>query len=200
MDQSKHMNVVTSCWPFTLDTVHNWAYTNVFTPEECKKIIEVGNNLPFTQGTVGDTATFADSIRRCSVSWIYPTAENAWMFRIMTDSVQAANSTYFNFHLSGFQEGFQFTKYEATGEKYLPHIDKMMGNRIRKLSVSVQLTDSTEYEGGDFIPHLSSKTETAPKEQGMGIFFPSYVLHEVTPVTKGTRYSLVAWVTGDNFR
>ena len=39
-----------------------------------------------------------------------------------------------------------------------------------------------------------------PKEQGKLILFPSYVLHEVKPVTKGERYSLVAWITGPQFK
>ena len=38
------------------------------------------------------------------------------------------------------------------------------------------------------------------KEQGTLILFPSYVLHEVKPVTKGERNSLVSWVTGKQFK
>ena len=38
------------------------------------------------------------------------------------------------------------------------------------------------------------------RDQGYVAVFPSYVLHEVTPVTKGTRYSLVSWVTGKSFK
>jgi predicted 2-oxoglutarate/Fe(II)-dependent dioxygenase YbiX len=39
-----------------------------------------------------------------------------------------------------------------------------------------------------------------PKEQGTLIAFPSFMLHEVSPIKKGTRYSLVAWITGENFK
>ena len=41
-------------------------------------------------------------------------------------------------------------------------------------------------------------TEIRP--QGSVIVFPSFVWHRVTPVTKGTRYSLVLWTCGQPFR
>jgi PKHD-type hydroxylase len=40
----------------------------------------------------------------------------------------------------------------------------------------------------------------APREKGTVIMFPSYLLHRVTPVTKGVRKSLVLWVGGTTFR
>jgi PKHD-type hydroxylase len=173
---------------------------SVFTPDECKKIIELGNSLTPMRGSVGDEGVISDQIRKCSVSWIYPNPDTNWIFRIMTDAVLAANSTYFNFHITGFQEGFQFTKYEESEEKYTKHVDKMLNGRIRKLSVSIQLSDPADYEGGEFLTYLNEHGEPTPTDQGLGLFFPSYALHEVKPVTKGTRYSLVGWVTGDNFR
>ena len=39
-----------------------------------------------------------------------------------------------------------------------------------------------------------------PKESNIATFFPSYILHEVTEVTKGVRYSLVAWANGEYFK
>ena len=85
-------------------------------------------------------------------------------------------------------------------------------NKIRKLSVTCQLTDGSEYEGGelqfdyrDYDPHLreESKHVTTVKEilpKGSIIVFPSYVWHRVQPVTKGTRYSLVMWNLGYPFK
>ena len=46
----------------------------------------------------------------------------------------------------------------------------------------------------------SDSPEYMPREQGQIIVFPSYTLHEVTPITKGTRYSLVSWVSGPSFK
>jgi len=79
--------------------------------------------------------------------------------------------------------------------------------KVRKLSMTINLNKPGEYEGGnlkfDFGPHASGKrfhecTEIRP--QGSIIIFPSFVYHQVTPVTKGTRYSLVLWALGKPFK
>ena len=65
---------------------------------------------------------------------------------------------------------------------------------VRKLSVSIQLTDPEEYEGGELYLYDGDKGTLMDKKQGTLILFPSYVLHEVMPVTKGERNSLVSGV------
>ena len=71
---------------------------------------------------------------------------------------------------------------------------------VRKLSISIQLTNPEEYEGGELYLYNDDKGTLMDKTQGTLILFPSYVLHEVMPVTKGTRNSLVTWVTGKQFK
>lgn len=81
-----------------------------------------------------------------------------------------------------------------------------MVNKIRKLSVTVSLNDPEEYNGGnlqfDFGPHkdLRYHTCTEIRPKGSVIVFPSHVYHQVTPVTRGTRYSLVCWNLGAAFK
>ena len=76
----------------------------------------------------------------------------------------------------------------------------------RKLSFIMQLSGSEEYEGGDlmfmpqYIPGWNEQKAAAVREQGTVIIFPSFYAHKVTPVTKGTRRSLVAWVEGPAWR
>ena len=84
--------------------------------------------------------------------------------------------------------------------------------RIRKLSMTCQLTDGSEYKGGElefdfrnYDPHMRDELkhriqckEILPK--GSIIVFPSFVWHRVKPVTAGTRYSLVVWHLGKPFR
>ena len=84
--------------------------------------------------------------------------------------------------------------------------------RIRKLSMTCQLTDGSEYKGGElefdfrnYDPHMrdESKHRIQCKEilpKGSIIVFPSFVWHRVKPVTSGTRYSLVVWHLGGPFR
>ena len=82
-----------------------------------------------------------------------------------------------------------------------------MIGKVRKLSMTINLNKPGEYEGGnlkfDFGPHAAGKrfhecVEIRP--QGSIIVFPSYVYHQVTPVTKGTRYSMVLWSLGQPFK
>lgn len=185
-------------WPLKLDYLENWAFAKeFFSKEECKKIIEIGKNL-----TIKKAITFSKTkdVRLSKVSWIYPQEETNWIFRKLTDVVLDVNEKYFKFNLSGFSEGLQFTIYESPGGKYEPHLDKSNLSSIRKLSLVVQLSDPKKYVGGDLSFHLSHTPVVAPKEQGTTVLFPSYILHGVQPVSKGTRYSLVAWITGPQFK
>ena len=70
----------------------------------------------------------------------------------------------------------------------------------RKLSIIVQLSDEDEYEGGDINLKIGSRDLDLPKKKGGVIVFPSFILHRVLPVTKGSRKSLVSWISGPNYR
>ena len=82
--------------------------------------------------------------------------------------------------------------------KYGKHTDGVI-HRTRKLSFSVLLSDPEEYEGGDLLVWQSNGYFTMPKKKGTIVFFPAYTEHEVTPVTKGIRRSLVGWIHGPHF-
>ena len=70
----------------------------------------------------------------------------------------------------------------------------------RKISITVQLSDPSEYEGGDLQIKINAGQSDTPKGLGNVVIFPSYLLHRVTPVTKGLRRSLVLWITGPAFK
>jgi PKHD-type hydroxylase len=74
------------------------------------------------------------------------------------------------------------------------------GGISRKLSMAVQLSDPSEYDGGALQVMTSGEPQSIPKKRGMIAVFPSYILHQVTPVTRGSRQSLVAWVSGPPFK
>jgi len=196
------------------DTVEHWSYINLaFTKEECEKIIALGTSIEGGPAKVSGPATKEDveneendegvlelSERDSKVSWITPTEESEWIFRRLTDIVQGANSKFYNFDLWGFSEGLQFTKYEAPEGNYCAHVDKTLYKGTRKLSLAIQLSDPKDYEGGELKIISSKDAQVMKKAQGNATIFPSYTLHQVDPVTKGERYSLVAWVSGPNFR
>ena len=77
-----------------------------------------------------------------------------------------------------------------------------LNDKFFKFSLSIQLTDPKKYQGGDLKLHNGSDKDASimSKAQGTLILFPSFILHEVTPVTKGERNSLVSWITGKPFK
>lgn len=185
------------------DTVENFAYAkNVFSEEEIDKIIELGLSKQSHKGLVGsDEGKTNEKIRKCKTSWINADNDSEWLYRKITDIINRANKDYFDFELCAMMEDLQFTIYDGKKTKYTSHIDKVKNATARKLSVVIQLSDPKDYSGGDLELFPTSLEATKiEKEKGLICFFPSYVLHRVQPVTKGTRYSLVVWVHGPKFR
>lgn len=186
-------------WYLKEDVNEQWAWCASFTPEECNQIVEIGNSLTKVEGSINDSEV--DSNRRKSkVSWIPVNPDTAWIFARCTDMINAINDQYFKFDLS-YIESLQFTTYESPGDFYTRHVDiGYKGGGTRKLSFSIQLSSPESYEGSQLVLHIGVKPVEAPAQQGVATLFPSYSLHEVTPITSGTRYSLVGWVIGPKFK
>jgi PKHD-type hydroxylase len=173
---------------------------NVLSSEECKKIIEIAKNKSFEKGIVFNKENYQNE-RESNICWLDQTDDLNWLFTKIAQACLEINKLCFRFDLNGISESLQFTNYKAPSGKYGKHID--CGGPVipvRKLSISIQLTESKEYEGGELVIYGSEKPTIMEKEQGSLIVFPSYVLHEVKPVTKGERNSLVCWITGKPFR
>ena len=187
-----------SSWNFELDKVHLYAFwNNAFSKEECQTIINIAKDKGLVKGTTMGESDVRDS----KISWLYPVDKMEFVFRRVTDIVLNLNEKYFKFDLFGLNEGFQFTNYEAPSGKYGKHIDRAINTSVRKLSISIQLTNPEDYEGGELKLYDGEEEGTVmDKAQGTLILFPSYVLHEVMPVIKGERNSLVTWVTGKQFK
>ena len=185
-------------WQFQADTIENWAYVdNLFTAEECSQIIAMGN-VKLEEAKIGGNKVDKD-MRESQISWLQGD-EAEFIYRRVTGAILAVNNKFFQFDLFGFAEGFQFTKYDAPSGHYGMHIDKILGGTVRKLSLTIQLSAPEDYEGGELALQTRLDADIMPKELGKMVVFPSYVLHEVRPVTKGTRYSLVAWISGKPFK
>ena len=186
-----------SFWTFEVDNINTYAFwNNLFSKEECQKIIDIGKKKGFVKGETFEKQDIRDS----RISWLYPKDDLEWAFRRVTDTIINLNTQYFNFDLFGITEGFQFTNYVAPSGNYGKHIDRINGVAVRKLSVSIQLSSPEEYKGGELYLYGDDKGTPMDKAQGTLILFPSYTLHEVMPVTKGERNSLVTWVTGKPFK
>ena len=191
-------------WWLGVGNTESWAYQHeLFSNSEIEQIHDIAAEYQLKEGEVGSGGTMTTdySIRNSGIAFLRSNDEaNKWIFERLTRSIININQQFWNFDLTRI-ETLQYSQYEI-GQFYKEHIDMMYqgpNNASRKLSFSVQLTDPSEYEGGDVVIK-SGDNSVVHKNKGSIIFFPSYILHEVKPVTKGTRHALVGWVTGPAFK
>lgn len=181
-----------------------WAFhESAFSDEECDAIIELGKSLVATEATVGDYGKqdVEVDIRKNKVSWIESNKDTSWLYEKLTRCVEDINAQFWNFDLD-YIETLQFTQYEENADFYGPHIDIAAKSfNYRKLSFSVQLSSPEDYDGSTLMVHSGMKNDPGVlKVRGSVNYFPSYMLHEVTPLERGTRYALVGWVNGPAFK
>jgi PKHD-type hydroxylase len=177
-------------------------FTNVFTEQEIEKIIEVGESQSKIKATtVGEDASQQESGYRVSdIAWLSNNPKTNWVFDRIADLAIKANSEMWNFDIWDFQDDLQYTTYYGNGGHYDWHADLGVGISNRKLSVVLQLSNPDEYEGGDLQMNTGGSIINVPREKGLICFFPSFVLHRVTPLSSGLRRSLVTWLCGANLR
>jgi len=182
-----------------------WAFNeNLFSEAECDAILNYVNKQQLNEAKIEGKATKSDlaKIRRSNVIFLNSSdTEIKWVFQTITDSIVGLNNQFFKFDLEKI-ETLQFTEYhESYNGFYGKHIDTLFESPVfRKLSFTIQLSDEKDYTGGDVLLHLSEEPNIFVKKRGSINVFPSYYLHEVTPVQSGCRYSLVGWVLGPPFK
>lgn len=179
---------------------------------ECAQVLRDMEAVPFKEATVlkgsGDPAAGGaasvpiPAIRRSQVKWVPRTEQWVWLYERFFDEVVQANNQLWAFDLTGFGDEIQLTRYEGGDQgHYGWHRD--CGDRAssnRKISAVVQLSPPEDYEGGHLQFMQGGGPTSEGRAQGSVVVFPSFEAHCVTPVTSGTRYSLVIWVKGPPFR
>lgn len=140
------------------------------------------------------------NVRRSQVSWMSNTPDTVWVFERLADVASKLNAQFFRFDLTGFGELLQLTNYDQSEHGMYGWHQDYNAKISRKLSLVLQLTDPSQYEGGNLQIMTGGEPENVRKQRGLIAAFPSYVLHQVTPVTQGNRQSLVAWVSGPAFK
>jgi PKHD-type hydroxylase len=142
--------------------------------------------------------------RTTTVGWMEANDETAHIWSKIVNTVAEINRTCFHYDLTGCYEPAQLGIYKADdGSHYTWHSDdcSSSGNTPRKLSMALMLDDPTHFEGGELqVMYRSEQPQTLEQKRGRAWFFPSWMLHRVTPVTKGVRRSLVLWVGGPAFK
>jgi PKHD-type hydroxylase len=190
-------------WPLKNELIEEFKYIEeAFSDDECKKIIELGKKIGLIESKTSDGQAFSE-VRKSKNCWISPTDDSIWLFQKVQKHVEEINK-FFNFDLHSM-EYFQFTEYDEEYSGYYgPHLDKYTKPPIpdthRKLSFSIQLSDDDDYVGGNLLIYMEKNPFVANRKRGCINFFPSYTLHQVTPVTKGRRYALVGWASGPKLR
>lgn len=137
-----------------------------------------------------------EEMRRSKIAWIH----NEQLQMRLWQFANIANVERFRFNVMQVSD-IQYTEYHAKDKGHYDwHEDVLWLNNERdldrKLSVTVQLSDSDDYEGGDFEIRDVALPQRDLRKKGTVLVFPSYLEHRVTPVTKGVRKSLVTWFEG----
>lgn len=177
-------------------------YRGLYSSYEIQKIIALCNKLPQTQGSLSTNNKIDTSIRESTISWVPINNETRWIYQRFTECIHKVNEDFFQYDLTKIEK-LQFTRYYGNQKGfYAPHTDDNVGHFYdnRKLSFVMQLTEPEEYEGGELRLHVSRNYDAIPKEKGLITFFPSHTLHECTPVTSGTRCTLVGWIYGPKLK
>ncbi|MEK7432084.1 MAG: 2OG-Fe(II) oxygenase, partial [Cyanobacteriota bacterium] len=166
------------------------SYPRIFKPEECEKIISLDglklDSPVYIQDNIEDYKQesfpqVTDLTLNNNISWIFERVEKVLLH---------ANKNFFKFGIRGINV-LRVNKYDEN-RSFEWHTD--IGNEalsIRKLTIVVFLSKKEDYEGGEL--KWWDLNDKINQEQGSVALFPPYMLHCVTPITKGVRYTLACW-------
>ena len=183
-------------------------YEAAIDPQTVNAIITECEYYQPVQAGVGidDTSRQDKKIRESEIRWIDRNDVNSrFIADLIHFYVMEANRNAFDVDVN-YLSDIQYTKYYGHNNgHYSEHQDTFWANQNnaydRKLSVTIQLSDSDEYEGGDFkFKEFENPNPEALRKKGSVLVFLSPSYHYVEPVTKGERKSLVAWVEGPKWR
>ena len=175
--------------------------TPMFTPSQCKMVIEAGRKEPRNNAEVGNSEGIKGGVvdtktRTSHISWI-PFKKMPEMYQQIEKTMKQTNGNHFGFEGMQITEMAQYTEYPEGGF-YDWHVDNDLhcANEppVRKISMTCLLSPEHEFEGGDL--ELVKEGQNVKLQQGQAVFFASFIRHRVAPVTRGVRRSLVMWFGG----
>ena len=172
----------------------------VFTPQLCDAILEEYASCDdWVDTVIGGGADVDKTIRNCSaIGMSYSsiigknqntrTALDKYMHASVSEIIAKYTKNFPNCVIQQ-DSGYELLKY-TEGQFYIQHTDSFK-ERQRAVSCSISLND--DYEGGEFA--FFDRELKYKLSKGSAILFPSNFMypHEIMPVTKGTRYSVITW-------
>jgi PKHD-type hydroxylase len=171
-------------------------------PDDCTDLLAEYSELPYEKAELIGNAP--DQYRVTRIRCL-PTRTDDHLPKVLMDYADNANRSMFGFDIRAVYD-VQLAEYRAEdGAHFGWHVDSLppLSTGVafdRKLTVVVQLTAPTEYEGGNLEILGEGASVAEWRQQGTVIVFPSFLTHRVTPVTEGVRHSLVTWAEGPRWR
>jgi len=203
--------------------MYTWVTAEVFNKEECNRLKEMCTYFNIEAGGTGIREQKGESgnneeMRLSDIAWIDfenikkdtdPSTKQEIikeldaLGNIFINVMNDINNNFFQYNLTTL-EMIQYTKYYGNVKGHYDwHNDHPMfntpENNIRKLSISLLLSDPDEFTGGNFCIQTHKEPDTIELKQGQAIIFPSPIMHKVSPVESGVRESLVCWSRGPNW-
>lgn len=175
-------------------------HKNIVPEDLCDDIFkEYLNSDDWKQGGVGGDSVVAQHIRNVDVIALgapiviqkNPATRKSIdqrMFQCASEAISKYNSQFPRSSMIR-DTGYVLLRYKEN-QYYTNHVDSSNANP-RSISCSFALNN--DYEGGEF--SFWDKEKTFRLDKGDCLMFPSNFMypHEITPVTKGIRYSIVTW-------
>jgi hypothetical protein len=169
--------------------------------DDCQEIVEACREFPITPpSTVGEDR-YPDH-READTRKVGMNARTKWIFQFVSQVAAESARTASGLDLTEINRAPQYVEYRPGWGHFDWHNDYSHGlpSAPRKLTVIVQLSQPEDYDGGTLQCFGASSVEDLPRELGTVIAFPSFLYHRVTPVTRGLRRALVAWIGGPRIR
>lgn len=164
---------------------------------ECNEILELAEHYSAERGRVGNVIS---DYRKTVIQHIELDDRSAALYDKLHALVREINDQHFGFDIRGGILRPECITYVPDFGHFGWHTDiNYKGSEVRKLTVVIQLSPSTDYEGGE-LQVFNSEVETLDQRQGAVVAFPAFSPHQVTPVTRGVRRSLVVWAVGPRWR
>ncbi len=175
---------------------------DAFTTGECDHIVAAIANIPTDDALLVGRNRDLD-LRHAELVWMDDVGNLSWVMTRLIELVIQSNKHQFDFDVREFAESPQIASYDAAkGGHFAWHSD--IGHGLlagkRKLTLVLQLSNPGTYDGGDLEIRPSAHVLLANRAQGSVSVFPSFALHQVTPIKRGIRRSLTVWAHGPPFR
>ena len=175
----------------------SWVSSKVWSAEQCEFVKDVAlEGEPHVAAVQQDGRRGTRADIRSATRWFVDGREHPLIIDTVRTAVQKSNIWEFEVDML---PGIDVVRYEP-GDFYKPHTDWGGTWTNRKISVTIQLSDPNDYNGGQVRLHIGPEDDFAETRQGWATLWPAWTLHSVEPVTDGTRWAAVGWMLGPKYR